>query len=249
MKGITAVLTGVFVLGITASAMAETIAYTGFEEPSATSSTRYTQSGTEGEALPTQSGVTTSYEGGDELGFETYLISGSGPSVGSESGDYIGVSSYYALSGSHSYEMEDVDDELQLVLETVDLTDWSDVTVSASIQVKLNSYSDYEDGDSISLFVITDVGTFYLCDLVGEDVLDGMVSDGYVTYDYSVAIPDSATWATFVVDVVTNGSNEGVKVDDIYFDGTSTPSAVPVPGTLLLLSTGLLGMVGITRRK
>lgn len=225
------------------TAQADIIAYTGFEETSA-STGKYTQTGTAGDPLPTQSGVTTSYAGGNELGFETYMVSGNGPTVGSENGDYIGVSDYYAYNGNNAYEMEDVDDQVQLVLETVDLTEWNDVTVSSYVKFKVNSYSNYEDGDRVALYALTDVGTVTLFDYEGEDALDAMVEDGYVYYYYSADIDDSATWATLVLDVTSNGGGEGAMIDDIYFNG----SQVPVPGAVWLLGSGLLAMVG-SRRK
>jgi hypothetical protein len=243
MKRILAVSITMFLLfcGIS-TAQADVIAYTGFEEPAASTS-KYTQSGTPGSALPTQSGVTTSYAGGNELGFETYLIDGSGPSVGSESGDYIGVSDYYAYNGNNGYEMEDVDNQVQLVIETVDLTGWTDVTVSSYVKFKLNSYSDYENSDRVAMYVLTDVGTFTLFDLEGEDALDDHAEE-YTYFHYSVDIDDSATWATLVLDVTTNGSGEGAMVDDIYFNG----SPVPVPGAVWLLGSGLLAAVGLRRK-
>jgi hypothetical protein len=244
MKRVLLVLAAILFLAGTAQA--DIIAYTGFEEP-ADSSGRYALTGTEGEALPTSSSATTSYTGGTELGFETYLVSGSGP-LGSDetSGDWIGITDYFAYNGQ-SYEIEDADDEVTLVLETVDLTGWTDVTVSAYVQVCLStSYTDYETEDNISVYVETDLGTTYLADWDG-DALDTLIADGYVWYAISADISDDSTWATFVLDVATNGSNEGAKLDDVYFEGTFAP--VPVPAAVWLLGSGLVGLIGIRRKK
>ena len=248
MKRLMTIIAGLMLVGcFSASAMAATIAYTGFEEVAAASG-KYTMTGTPGQPLPTQNGIVTSYAGGNELGFQTYMISGNGPMSGSENGDYIGVSDYYPRTGNNAYELEDVDDSVKLVLETVNLTDYTDVTVSSYIQVKLNSYSNYEASDYINLTVETDAGNVTLFEADGNK-LDDMVTNGYAWFNCSGDIADEATWGTFVMTVTTNGSGEGAKLDDVVFDGTYNPSTVPVPGASILLGTGLVALAGLRRKE
>ncbi|WP_319523800.1 VPLPA-CTERM sorting domain-containing protein [uncultured Desulfosarcina sp.] len=252
MKRIVSLLAAFLVVGVVSTAQADVIGYTGFENPvsSGTSyGSRYTQIGTVGEALPNQTGTIVNWTStGDELGFTTYLTSGSGP-LGSDesSGDYIGVVNYYNNNGSGSYEAEDVDDEIQLRLDTVDLTDYVDVTVSAYLKTYLSSYNTgYEAADYVSMTVVTDVGTYTLFEADGDELNDLTTANGYSYIFYDVVLSDDATWAQFILTVHTNGSYEGVQLDDVYIEGTYSP--VPVPAAVWLLGSGLLGLIGIRRR-
>ena len=209
-----------------ARAVAETIGYTGFEEPGGNGSYIYTA--TTPMYLPNTASVNVNYSSvGGELGFQTWYNGTDGPTSGSESGDYLGVQNYYNYAGNGSYEMEDCDPECQLEIDAVDVSNYHDVIVSAYLKI-MGSYG-FEDGDVIRVYVLID-GTqeIELFNMGGDDLNAYYVEHGYDYVQYQAIIPNTASSVQFIAQCISNGSSEGLQIDDVYVTGEPGPSVDPV---------------------
>lgn len=88
-------------------------------------------------------------------------------------------------------------------------------------------------------------------DLSGTHIVDLLVNSSYVagfdvTYASSSCVNLVDPCSMPNVGATPGASLEGPITGDLYFD---TPSAVPEPSSLTLLSTGVLGLAGAARRK
>jgi hypothetical protein len=105
-------------------------------------------------------------------------------------------------------------------LDTVDLSNWDDVTISLELQVRATTY---EAEDFLRVFVTngTDELDVFSAHGVtgGADPLDDLAGDGYLTY--SLAVPDAWTQATLVLHTSSNSSTgaERYDFDSIEFRG------------------------------
>ncbi len=185
--------------------------------------------------------------GGPGLDFVSFWIDtrgvGAGPSVGAESGDFIGVNSF---SGSNApdnaadgtavgtsernFQFNDTDGRIDLIFETVDASGFS------SRQLAFNYWindTGYEADDSFSAALSDGTTTVSLLTL-GEPELEAQASaDGLntpwqsFTVDLDALIAANSldeTALSLVISTDTNAGVENIFVDDIAFTGTAGPS-------------------------
>lgn len=200
---------------------------------------------------------------GSDLGFQTFWFDtrseGTGPSVGGESGDFIGTT---ASSGGgspdndasghlmseglfQSYEFNDVDGRVDLVFDTVDVSGFTGVTLSLDYWINDTGYES-EDAFSVSLFDGTN--TFALLNIVGNDLESVASLDVENTTWRSLNVDlDSLGLAsnnlTLTVSVDNNASAENIFVDNVSFQ------AVPEPSTYALFGLGSVLLYFIKRRR
>ncbi|BBO92175.1 VPLPA-CTERM sorting domain-containing protein [Desulfosarcina ovata] len=250
MKRIVSLLAVVLVVGVVTTAQADLIAYTSFEEPS--TGLQYTDTGDAGtdHALASNSGemVVNYTSTGGELGFSSYYTNTRGD-VGLTDGDYVGVTTYTPTTstsytdGTQGFEMQDADGMMTLTLDTVDLTGYTDTSVSLDLFVAETGWESTSSAfDIIQAYLTMNDGTVIdLLNTTGSDI-DDLGIEGYwmtLTEDLS-----GYTSATLSISLDSNAATEAIYVDNIAFEG----SPVPVPAAIWLLGSGLLGLIGIRRR-
>jgi hypothetical protein len=121
--------------------------------------------------------------------------------------------------------------------DTVDLTQWDDVSVSLYAQVR---ETDYETGDYLRIQVTNGTQTIDLINAQGtsaQDPLDALAGEGYQFL--SVDIPASWTQATLTI---TSSSNSSVGAERFDFDSVAFRGmfVIPEPSTIVLVTIGLL---------
>lgn len=247
MKRLAAIFTGVLLAGlVTGSAMGEVIAYTSFEEPSTGS--QYVDSGDSAtdHALANNTGqMSVSYTStGGELGFSTWYTN-TRDDVGLTDGDYTGVTNYTgwvgSFTGNNGFEMSDADGMLTLTLDTVDLTGYTDTSVSLDLFV---NETGWETSDIISIYLTMNDGSIIsLMDTTGSDIDDLGIEDYWISLTADNL--DGYTSATLCVSLDSNAAYEAIFVDNVVFEGTAS---VPVPGTLILLGSSLVALAGFRRK-
>lgn len=223
---------------VTGSAQAAPVAYTSFEEPGTAPRTT---------SNPLGSGTGLSYSAtGGELGFssswsDTRSTGAGGPVVGSESGDFLGVTSFTGevgafTDGTQGYQWNDADGLLTLTLDPVDLTGYRSSALSFDLFV---AGTGYEADDSFSVWAD---GASLLS--LGETELEGSLGDSWTSFDLSLGAFDGSM-VTVAFGGDTNSGSENFYLDNVRFDAT----VVPVPAAVWLLGAGVVALVGLGRRR
>jgi hypothetical protein len=150
----------------------------------------------------------------------------------------------------------------------VDQTSPIDVLIgdTATVTFSLSGIPTPTDGDSgaIALFGMDAAG---LDAIIGtpdnwtfnSGVDNPFVSDslnntdnGASSYTLTFDVGSSATLGTYLIDVILAGDDADVSGDTRWYDATSfsvNVAAIPVPAAVWLFGSGLLGLVGVARRR
>ena len=211
---------------------ADVLAYTSFEEPATGSMYYDTGDPSMDHFLVNNPGqMSVVYEStGNELGFNAVYMNTRG-GVGLTDGDWFGVTAYTGTvgafpDGSQGYEMTDADGRVTTFFNYVELPEDAVVTVSVDVFIIDDGY---EDEDYISIGVDVDDGSEWvsLFSAAGDEL------EGYGYWmTLTATLPDWASVASFMVTIDTNGSYEGLYLDNLVF--------TPEPTGLVLLALGAL---------
>ncbi len=217
-----------------AGAWADVIAYTSFEEPA--TGDQYVDTGDPGmdhDLVNNPGQMSVDYlSTGGELGFNAWYYN-TRDSVGLTDGDWFGVTAFTGTvgefpDGSQGYEMTDADGQVTTCFDWVDLPG-GPMTVSVDVFIISTGY---EDDDYISIGVDVDDGSDWV-DLfwASGDALEGYGYWMTLTAD----LPDWASMASLSVTIDTNGTYEGLYLDNIVFTPEPTGLALLVFGSLVFL--------------
>jgi len=199
-------------------ALAQTIAYTSFEEPG--TGGKYTDTGDASVDHPLQNNsgeAPVNYTSvGGELGFTSYYYNTEN-STGLTDGDYVGVTDYTGTvgafsDGSQGFQMSDTDGLMVTTLDTVDISAYASVQVSVDYFINDDTY-ETDPMDYVHIWLVLD----------GKDSLDMLNTYGQDIDDLGI----EGAWRTAVIQVSgysklnvklalqSNGSYEAVYFDNI----------------------------------
>ncbi len=203
---------------------------------SETSGDLYTNDATDGNLLPLdaivdiannpgQATVDAANLSGALLGFDA-TWQNTRSSTGLSDGDFVGVTTFTGEVGSFTdgvqgYRISDPDGKYILTFDTVDVSDYKNVSVSLDYFL---SDTTWESNDVVTINVVTDAGSFTILDSTGLDIDDLNIEGTFVTGTQT--IPETATTAQLVVTLDSNTGAENLYVDNILFEGEAT---VPEP--------------------
>lgn len=227
------------------AANAATVAYTSFEEPAAGGKYYDTLGAATDHALLNNSGeAPVNYAGGAELAFWSYYIS-TGSVDGLTDGDYVGVTNYTGTvgsfaHGSQGFQMSDTDGIMTTTIQTVDLSAYTDTSVSVDLFFREDGY---EAADRARIWLAVDGGAeIDLLNTFGSDIDDLGIEGHWFTLTEDLS---AYTTATLVFELEANSANEAMYVDNILFTGNA--AVVPVPAAAWLFGPAALGLVGFRR--
>lgn len=174
-----------------------------------------------------------------ELGIasETFL-SASGPSP------VVGVQSFAAaLSSPNAYLIQDTDADYELLLDSVDLTDFTSVEVTLFWRAE-NPSGNFSGNDDLLIEAIWSDGVSSNSIVLFEEPTGAKtnIEAGIGLWnEVSTPIPDSAV--SVQVRVVGNTSSDP---EQLYIDNVSI-TGIPEPASLALVSLGLVALTARTR--
>jgi hypothetical protein len=83
----------------------------------------------------------------------------------------------------------------------------------------------------------------------GGEILNGQTLSGFGVHDTSATAPDSVPWFAYAAGGTYLGNDHFHTDGNPGFEGVAGSSRVPLPPTVLLLGSGLLGLAGWRRLK
>ena len=170
------------------------------------------------------------------LGFDTAITDGNGD-------DFAIWENGFVINGTGGL----VYAELGYVSVSTDGENWATFSSVSLTEASSNPYVDPSDVYNLAGNFKASEGTgFDLSDLADNDAVIGNLVD-LSTINY-IMITDvvSGTDTDSLGNVIYDGMSYGGGAD---WDAVGVINAVPVPGAVILFCTGLLGMLGIRRRK
>ncbi|MCF6349574.1 MAG: T9SS type A sorting domain-containing protein [Flavobacteriaceae bacterium] len=223
---------------ISATSFAQ-IAFTSFEEPNIVT-VQYTDLGDPAVAHDLVSNENESIVNftstGGEMGFNARYEPYDVPSTGLTDGDWVGVvdvtefevGAISTTDGSQGYKISDVDGNYILEFDPVDLTGFTDVTLSFNLLIKSSMY----EGNGTENHSESDTFRIYVKDLANGAEYDvfsplGMnITSLYLNFwqGGEVSLPSDITTAQLIVHVRTSEPEEAIYFDDFVFDGKATLS-------------------------
>ena len=205
------------------------------------------------DSLPSGSTLTNAGSqniGGPGLGFITTWVDtrgeGTGPAVGGESGDFIGVNSFsgsnapdvaadgtpVASGTEHNFQFNDGDGQLVLTFDAADLAGFENRALTFDYWI---ADTGFESDDSFVVEVFTDSGSATVLEL-GEAALEaqGTCDAGNadewqsVTFDLEPLLGETEDTALLVIAVDTNSGSENIFVDTVAFTGDAVAPQTPL---------------------
>lgn len=204
------------------------------------------------DSLPSGSALTNagaSSDGGAGIGFRTFWFDTrgetTGPAVGSESGDFIGVNSFggsnapdvsadgtaVAEGREHNFEFNDGDGRLDLVLEPVDVSGFADRQLGLTYWINDTGYEADDRftvtvGDGTTIFTVLDYGDAELETNASPDTATTSWNTLTVDLEPLIAAGLDPTRVALTIGADTNSGSENIFVDTVLFE-----SLPPSPGT------------------
>ena len=175
---------------------------------------------------------------------------------------------YWDLNPTGTFGPVDVGDSITLGIDLVNDSENAIIVASYSFSLSydsteldyLNTYINTPTEPLIADFFGPAIDTppdkvvnFNAAAISGGFLLDPGASTRVVTFDFQVVA--AMTWDGFSdIDLYDRPSGmDGIIIDDVFttIGARSGPDVglVPIPGTLLLLGSGVLGLMGIKRKK
>jgi len=150
-------------------------------------------------------------------------------------------------SSLQGYKASDLGGTLRLTFDEVDLSSYTDVTVSLDAYLRdatwewdLATQLDY-----LNAYMLTNEGNVSIMDTRGYDI-DNMGIEGFWLNGLSANLSNTVTSAQLVIEFSSDSDYEQAYFDNIVFDGTFND--VPVPGAVWLFGSGIIGLFGLRRK-
>lgn len=229
---ITALLIGYGSFGQT-----EVIAYTSFEEPAI--GEQYFDTGDPNVAhdlVNNSSQAAVDYiSGGNEIGFDASYATYDTPGTGLTDGDFVGVTDFTGTvtnytDGTQGYQISDTDGNFILEFDSVDLTNFTNVSVSIDYFIASTGY----EGDGASNTSGSDRMRIYVKDLTNNTEIDVLNTEGNDINDLNIegswingnADLVSGTEVQLVIEIRVNAGSEAIFFDNVKFKGESSTASV-----------------------